>query len=319
MRGKPLSIGFDLGGTQIRAALVEDGKVLGRASALTDVVGGPEAVIKQMQALVAQICSEADWERVVAIGMCAPGPLDSEAGIVDNITTLNGWNNFLLKERLEKEFDRPAIVENDGIAAAYGEWKYGAGIGLQHLVYVTVSTGVGGGVVVDGRLIHGRRGMAAHVGHFRITSEDVRCHCGATGCFEAVAAGSALGGRARAVAANNPWGLLGRRAQTEKISAAHGVEGARVGDPECLALLKEEAEYLGIGFTGLIHLYSPERVIMGGGVSNAFDLLSEDIHAVIRRDAMPPFKDVPVVPAALGDNAGLVGVASLALAAFQSG
>lgn len=315
--GNPLSIGFDMGGTQIRAALVEDGKVLQRASALTDA-GGPEAVVLQMHSLVEQICAGDNLERVAAIGMCTPGPLDTETGVIDNISTLSGWNNFPLKDRLEREFGRPSLVENDGIAAAYGEWKYGAGVGLKHLVYVTVSTGVGGGVVVDGRLLHGRRGMAAHVGHFRITSEDVRCSCGTLGCFEAVAAGSALGRRARAVAATNPSGFLGQKAKTEKVNSSHVVEGARAKDPECLALLKQEAEYLGIGFTGLIHLYSPEQIIMGGGVSNAFDLINEDIHAIIRRDAMPPFKDIRVVRAALGDNAGLVGVASLALAAIAS-
>lgn len=312
-----LTIGFDLGGTQIRAALVEEGRVLGRAAALTDVAGGPEAVMGQMHALVSQICPEADLERVVAVGMCTPGPLDTETGIVDNIPTLPGWDNFPLRDRLETEFNRPAIVENDAIAAAYGEWKFGAGIGLKHLVYVTVSTGIGGGVVMDGRLLHGRKGLAGHVGHFRITSENVRCSCGTLGCFEAVAAGSALGRRAKAVAENNPFGFLGQKAQTEKINAAHVVEGARSGDAEALTLIKEEAEYLGIGFNGLIHLYSPERVIMGGGVSNAFDLMSEGIHAVIRRDAMLPFKEVPVVRAALGDNAGLVGVASLAVAASR--
>jgi glucokinase len=159
----------------------------------------------------------------------------------------------------------------------------------RHLVYVTVSTGVGGGVVVDGRLLHGRRGMAGHVGHLRMALEGPVCSCGTIGCFEAFAAGTALGRRARQAATMHPEGLLGIWSASQMIEARHVVEGARQGDPTCLALLREEAAYLGAGFTSLIHLFSPERIIMGGGVSQAFDLMIDDIHAVIRRDATEPF------------------------------
>jgi glucokinase len=309
-----LSLGFDLGGTQVRAALVENGAVLQRAAGLTDVAGGPDAVMRQFKALAEEVSQGVDPSSIRSVGIAAPGPLDSVSGIVDHIPTLPGWDGFPLRDNLSALFDRPATVENDGIAAAYGEWKHGAGRDLDHLVYVTVSTGVGGGVVVDGRLMHGHRGMSGHVGHFRIAPEGPICSCGAIGCFEAFAAGTALGKRARAVAEAHPEGYLGRLAQTTKIESRHTVEGAREGDARSLALLREEAEYLGVGFTGLIHLYSPQRVIMGGGVAKAFDLMSEDIHAVIRRDAMAPFKAIEVVPAALGDNCGLVGVASLSLA-----
>ncbi len=308
-----LSIGLDLGGTRVRAALVQAGKVLRRSSVRTDVSGGPEAVMAQFRTLASRVCIEGALERVVAVGLCAPGPLDTVTGIVDHIPTLPGWEQFPLLDQLGEAFKRPAVLENDGIAAAYGEWQYGAGVGLEHLVYVTVSTGIGGGVVVDGRLMRGRRGMAAHVGHFRLVPNGPACSCSTAGCFEAVAAGTALGKRARAVALGNPSGFLGMKSESERLEAHHVVEGARDHDSECLVLLEEEAEYLGVGFTGLIHLFSPERLVMGGGVARAFDLLSEGIHAVIRRDAMAPFKDVPVVPATLGDNSGLVGAASLAL------
>ena len=315
--GDRLSIGFDLGGTQVRGALVEDGRVLKRSAVLTDVAGGPNAVVEQFRALAAEVCQGVDFTRIGAIGIAAPGPMDTETGIVDHIPTLPGWNEFPLRQRLSEEFMRQTIVENDGIAAAYGEWKHGAGRGLDHLVYVTVSTGIGGGVVVDGRLMHGRRGMAGHVGHFRIAADGATCSCGAVGCFEAFAAGTALGKRARLAAAENPAGYLGSKASSERIVSRHVVEGARLDDAECLALLRQEAEYLGVGFTGLIHLFSPQRLIMGGGVAKAFDLMSDDIHAVIRRNAMAPFKDVPVVAAAMGDDCGLVGAAALALAAVE--
>ncbi|UVK44006.1 ROK family protein [Mesorhizobium sp. AR07] len=307
------SLGFDLGGTQVRAALVEKGTILARASARTDVGGGPQGVMAQFRQLASEVCKQTGFDAVRAVGMSAPGPLDTEAGVVEHIPTLPGWDGFPLRDRLADAFDRPAVLENDGIAAAFGEWKYGAGRGLEHLVYVTVSTGIGGGVVVDGRLLHGRKGMGGHVGHFRIAPDGPVCSCGAVGCFEALAAGTALGERAANAATRNPAGYLGIQASAGPIETRHAVEGARGGDPECLALMAEEADLLGVGFTGLLHLYSPQRIIMGGGVSRAFDLLDAGIHRRIRQDAMAPFKDVPVVPAQLGDNCGLLGVASLAL------
>jgi glucokinase len=143
------------------------------------------------------------------------------------------------------------------------------------------------------------------------------CSCGATACFEAFAAGTALGDRAVKAAQGNPDSFLGRLSTAEKIEARHVVDGVGEGDPTCVALLREEAGYLGMGFTALIHLFSPQRVIMGGGVSQAFDLLTDDIHAIIRRDAMGPFKDVPVVRAGLAENSGLVGAASLVLESIR--
>jgi glucokinase len=309
----PRAIGIDLGGTQVRAALVADGTVLRRAAARTDVAGGPRAILAQFRALVDQVCGSDEWATLRGVGVSAPGPLDSETGTILGIPTLPHWTDFPLRDTLSSDLGVPVIVENDGIAAAFGEWQFGAGRGLRHLVYVTVSTGIGGGVVVDGRLMHGRRGMAGHVGHFRIAAEGPRCACGAIGCFEALAAGTALARRARETVGESPDSQLAQR-PAAMIEAVDVVAAARAGDRFALSLLREEAECLGAGFTGLIHLYSPERVIMGGGVSNAFDLLEADIHRIIARDALPPFRDVPVVPAGLGDNSGLVGAAALAVA-----
>lgn len=306
------AIGLDLGGTQVRAALVRAGKVLVRMAARTDI-SGPEEVMRQFKALVAEVSRAAGSAPVRAVGMCAPGPLDTVSGVIDHIPTLPGWEQFPLRDRLSELFGLPAIVENDGIAAAFGEWQYGAARGLDHMVYVTVSTGIGGGVVVDGRLMHGARGMGGHVGHFTLVAEGPVCSCGRVGCFEAVAAGTAFGKRVRAAASGNPASYLGRMAEHETLEGRHAVEGARAGDAACLALVAEEADWLGSGFASLLHLYSPQMIVMGGGVSAAFDLLEPGIRARIRRDAMAPFREVPVVPASLGDDAGLVGVADLAI------
>ena len=296
---KPLALGIDLGGTQLRVAVVDSaGKVLQRSAAATDVAGGPAGVMAQLRHMIGEVTSRESL-RIVAAGVAAPGPLDSDTGTIIDIPTLPGWRDFPLRDRLADELSLPVVLENDGIAAAFGEWRFGAGRGLRHLVYVTVSTGIGGGVVADGHLLRGRRGMAGHVGHMMIMRDGPRCSCGATGCFEALASGSALGAAAKLS------GFAGARAL---------VAAARHGNANALELLDREAGILGYGFASLLHLYSPERLIMGGGVSQALDLMLPRIHSRMRQSAMAPFRSVEVVPAALGDNAGLAGAAALALA-----
>ncbi len=307
-----LAIAIDLGGTQLRAALVDGAAVLRRAAEPTDTAG-PDAVVFQMQRLIAEISTDSEADALAGIGISAPGPLDGATGTILHIPTLAGWEDFPLRAHLEAATGKRVLLENDGIAAAYGEWRHGAGRGLHHLVYVTVSTGIGGGVIADGRILHGRRGMAGHVGHFSMAPAGPRCPCGVVGCFEAFASGTALGGRARASAAEYPQSALGRLSATRRIDARDVVVAAREGDPRAVALIGEEAALLGRGFASLIHLYSPDRVIMGGGVVAAFDLMQDDIHRVMRDNLMPAFRDVIVVPAGLGENAGLVGAAALIL------
>lgn len=307
-----LAIGIDLGGTQLRAGLVDrDGGIVRRAAMATDVAGGPEQIIAQIRRLCDEIDVAGRRAQIAGVGVSAPGPLDSETGTIIAIPTLPGWEEFPLAAELAGEFDLPVIVENDGIAAANGEWKFGSAKGLQHFVYVTVSTGIGGGVVVDGRLLHGRRGMAGHVGHMVIDPDGPICSCGARGCFEALASGSALARCGRDAVSAEPASLLARVHPGDAITAREIVAAALQGDSLALALLGREATWLGIGFSNLAHLYGPQAIVMGGGVSQAFDFLHENIVAAFRASAMPPFRDTEIVPALLGDNAGLAGAAAL--------
>lgn len=292
----PLALAIDLGGTQLRAAHINQfGRVENRTSVVTDSKNGPSAVVAQMLALAQQL----GMDNVTHVGVSSPGPLDNETGTTLELPTLPGWNNFPLRETLRQTFDRPVTVENDGIAAAYGEWKFGAGRGLLHLVYVTVSTGIGGGVVVDGRLMRGARGMAGHIGHMMIAREGPMCSCGGRGCFEALAAGPAFGRS----------GLVHGYENASDIVAA-----ARTGNVQALALVRQEAEYLGYGFASLLHLFSPQRIVVGGGVSNALDLMLPVIEKTMKPITMPAFRVADVVRAELGDNAGLIGAAGLAFA-----
>ncbi len=304
------AIAVDLGGTQLRAALVDSaGLILERADVLTDATAGPEIIIEQIDRLVKSIAAKAGDKVIRGVGVSSPGPLDTQKGIALSLPTITGFTEYALGDALRAHIAYPVILENDGISAAIGEWRFGAGVGLSHIVYVTVSTGIGGGVIVDGRVMRGRRGMASHVGHMIVVPDGERCGCGTRGCFEAYGAGPAFAVRARKQAFGHATSVLGRNG--EEISSPSVFAAAKAGDELAQSLVAEEAKILGMGFASLLHLYSPDMLIMGGGLSHEFDLLAPGIITQIQKSAMPAFKTVPVVKAKLGGNSGLVGVASL--------
>jgi glucokinase len=308
-----LAVGIDLGGTQVRAALVDgSGQVLARAAQRTDAVGGPRAVLQQIQQLVAETTQGISHSALCGVGVSAPGPLDAEAGVILGIPTLTGWVDVPLVAWLQQSLGLPVTLENDGIAAAIGEWRFGAGRGLSDFVYVTVSTGIGGGVIADGRVLRGRGRLAGHIGHMTTAPDGAVCSCGNPGCWEAQASGTALGQTARQRAASTPGSLLAAYGQA--LSAREVMAAARTGDALALELVEREAQLLGIGIVNLLHLYSPQTVVVGGGVAQGFDLLQPGIDRHLRTRALPPFRGVPVVVAQLGQNSGLVGAASLILA-----
>lgn len=295
------AIGIDIGGTRLRVALVDDtGQIQMRAETRTLAAAGPAAVVDQVAELVARVAPGHSALGLAGAGISCPGPLDTVRGVALGVPTLTGWVNVPIAAMIADRLGLPARLENDGIAAAHGEWRFGAARGLQHMVYITISTGIGGGVVVDGRLLHGRLGMAGHVGHVTIERDGLLCACGNRGCWEAYASGTAF---ARRIAARGGrW--LGAEAR-EVFAAAGG------GDAEALDMTAEEADLLGIGIANLLHLYSPQIVVLGGGVSNGFALMEAGIRRRIALNAMPAFRDVPVIVAGLGENAGLVGAAAL--------
>jgi glucokinase len=225
---------------------------------------------------------------------------------------LDGWADVPLASILGSRLGRPVRLENDANMAALGEWMFGAGQGTRHIVFVTVSTGIGGGVIVDGRLLHGWRGMAAEIGHMAVSEREIPCACGSTGCWEALASGTALARFANAAAAGAAVTSLPRDGS---ISARDVVAAAVAGDPLASRLLDQEARWLGVGFANLLHLYSPERIIVGGGVSVGLEAMRPTIEAVMRRRVMGAYRDAPLLHAALGGDAGLAGAAGVILAA----
>jgi len=319
------AISIDLGGTKLRVALVAHDRILDRVALPTNAALGPSGICDQIGQMIKQLTDRLDTGptgtpianeiggEIAGIGMSCAGPINTETGTVTDIPTLPGWEGFALAATLSQRTGLAVRVENDGIAAALGEWRHGAGQGARNMVYLTVSTGIGGGAVVDGRLLRGHRGMSGHIGHMRMAQDGPRCHCGVVGCFEALASGTALTQRALDAVSSAASPYLASIPDDAGIDARAVIEGARAGDPHCLQLVADEAMYLGQGITSVIHMFSPERVIIGGGLSHAFDLLEPGILDVIRRDALAPFRQVPVIPAALGDNSGLMGAAALIL------
>lgn len=313
-----LAIGVDLGGTQVRAALVEEGgAIVARAETDTDAMAGPQAVLAQIEALAHGLAGTVDPARIVGVGVSTPGPVDTLTGVASDIPTLAGFAGFPLLSELRKRFGQPVSLENDGIAAAIGEWQFGAGQALDHIVYVTVSTGIGGGVISDKRVVRGRKGMAGHVGHMVLEPGGAACPCGGFGCFEAYASGTALARRGRAAAVAHPGSFSGMACEAVDGRAIFAAD--RAGDPVAVRLVDEQAEWLGRGFVNLLHVYSPDIIVMGGGIAQEFDRLRPGIEAHIAQHAMPAFRDVPVLRAALGTNSGLVGSAALAFLDHSQG
>lgn len=300
------AIAVDLGGTQLRAAVVDaEGRMLARSAEPARALEGPKAVVDQIAALVSKVGTATDRSNVIGAGVCSPGPIDTIRGVGLGIPTFPGFEGFPFRRALEEALGLPVALDNDGICAAIGEWRMGAGRGYDNIVYATVSTGIGGGVIAGGRVLRGHRGIAGHVGHMSIVVDGELCLCGCRGCFEAYASGSSFTARAIAVAERTP-GALPSPVNAQSVFAA-----AREGNQVALRLIREEEHFLGQGFANLLHLYSPEVLIMGGGMSSQFDMMKDGIVARMRASSMPAYRDVPLVKAALGGDSGILGAAAL--------
>lgn len=305
----PDTIGVDLGGTWLRVARVTAaGSVAAMERLPTDVAGGPAGVVAQIVAMTGRL--GADGIRAMGVGV--PGAFDAENGTVLGIPALPGWTGFPLAETLRDRLGLDCRLENDAKAAAIGEWDAGAAKGFRNFVYVTVSTGIGACAVVDGRLLRGAGGLAGEIGHTRIAETSERCACGLYGCWQALAAGPALARRAEAAAQATPDSALAALAAAGPLSGLEVGRAARAGDAAALAVVQEHASLLGVGFANLQHVYAPDLLVVGGGVSDLLDLMRPPLEAVLRQRLLPGFKPADIRVAALGDVAGLVGAAAVA-------
>jgi len=315
-----VAVAVDLGGTHLRTAVcASDGRILFRAKTETEAQCGAEHVVRRMVALIHDAIRDIPRDLVAGIGVGAPGPLDPHTGVVIECPNLPGFENFPLRDRITEATGLLTVVENDANAAAVGEHRFGAGKGFANMVYLTISTGIGGGIIIEDHLYWGEKGFAGEIGHMTIEAHGPRCNCGNIGCLEALAAGPAIARNARAaIAAGRATSILemtpGRA--PEQITAHIVTDAARAGDALGVELLAQAGFYVGVGVVNLLHILNPGRVVIGGGVSFAGDLLFQPIRQTVNDRAPLVFRqDVEILPAALGDDAGLLGAAALAFSA----
>ena len=305
-------IAVDLGGSQLRVAKVEQGgKIHWQRTVSTINEGQPPQVIDQIQALV----NSQPGADICGLAVAAPGPLDTRNGTVLCIPTLTGWENVALVSMLEERFKRPVLLENDAISGAVGQWRFGVGKDTRDMVYLTVSTGIGGGVISSGRVVRGTRGAAGHFGHLLLHPDStVRCLCGRMGCFEAYASGSALDAIAQTV---HSVGNENERAQwisivgDELASAAHLAQAAMDGHEPAKLIWRQQGMYLAQGIASIVHAFDPECVVLGGSVSKSYSCFADSLLEELERRLMPAFSNVSIKQASDIESAGLLGVAYL--------
>ena len=304
-----LVVGVDIGGTNIKLGIVtEEGDILTSGIIATQ----PERGARSAAARVRQWLEEhpAGGDRIVAAGIDCAGLIDGDRGLLHVSPNLSGWRDVPLKAIFEEELQYPVIVENDANAAAYGEWMRGAGRGMRQFVCLTLGTGVGGGIVINGALYRGSTGFAGEIGHAVILADGPRCACGNRGCLEAMVGAQAIVARARDMLRSSGET---RPAWESGLTVEQLSRAASSGDAIAARAFAETGRYLGIGLTNVVHVLAPEAIAIGGGVAAAGDLILEPARATLRACVMDPaMASVRIVPAELGNNASFLGVALLA-------
>ena len=304
---------IDLGGTNVRAIVAGlDGKISGDDRRPSRASDGLDATIETLLASLSQACSEAGVEAngLRGLGVATPGWVDTERGIVPAAPQLIGWWNVPLVEMLQDRLGLTVRLENDANAAALGENAFGAGRGTRHMLYITVSTGVGAGIVADGRLYGGAKGSAGEIGHTIVDPSGPRCGCGNSGCLESLSSGTAIARRAAEAADRGDSAALAALKQSEgRLSARLVADAARKGDAASIAIYEEAGRFLGIALANAVNLLSPEAIILGGGVMQAKDLFLPRAEETMRDLALDePLKYMRLAEAELGDRAGVMGM-----------
>jgi len=311
------TIGIDLGGTNIKAGVVDaDGRPLVRRSIPTQSEGGPEHVIARLAQLTQDLIHAARLARsdVQAVGLGAPGPMSHKLGIIYACPNLPGWKDVPLRARLHDASGLPVALENDANAAAFGEFVAGAGRGTRDLVLLTLGTGIGGGVIMDGRLQRGAFDNAGEVGHMIVVPDGRPCPCGQRGCLERYSSANAVAERLiEAVQAGEDSILRTNVGAGAHVTSSDVAQAARNGDALATRVWDEMCRYLAVGCVNLQHLLNPERIVLGGGLIGAGPQLFDAVRAHFERLTWRIARDQPtILPATLGDDGGVIGAAALA-------
>ena len=313
--------GVDLGGTTINTGVVSfDGqRVLGMHTAPTGADKGAKYVVDKIIGMVRESMRVAQEDEafvaaggeIVGVGIGSPGPLDRATGTVIETPNL-GWRNFPLRDLIANAIGLPAELDNDANAATIGEWWVGAGKDVETMIGVTLGTGIGGGIVLGGKVFHGASDIAGEVGHMSIDSTGRKCKCGNYGCLEAYASGPAIAARAVEGLQTGEQSLLPDLVEGDlsRITAETVYEGIVAGDAYAREVMRDTAKFLGSGLANLINVLNPEMIVISGGVTRAGDHLLEPLRNEVRRRAFrPAFEACRIVTSELGTTAGVIGAA----------
>jgi glucokinase len=306
-------IAVDIGGTQLRAGVYPAGEAKPLASRRIPTQGKDQQPVDRVLDLIASV-----WPAqhvVKGIGLAAPGPTNSRLGVIYRAPNIPGWENLPLAKIVRDRFGVPTLLGNDANLAALGEWTFGSARGYSHVLYITVSTGIGGGIIDDGRMVDGVNGLAGEIGHITVQAEGPLCGCGHRGHLESFASGTAI---ARYVAEQITLGVPSSLAEIPHPSARDVSLAAENGDPLAKTALARAGTYLGHGIADFLHILNPSIIVLGGGVSRSGPFLIEAMRMAIAERIIAPeyMHNLAIVQGALGDDGGLMG--ALALAQTQS-
>lgn len=302
-------IAIDIGGTQMRAACYPEGSLnpikLEKRPTHTRNSTPEQVLFEVVQAVLTT------KDKPKAIGVASPGPVDLQNGAIITAPNIGEWHNYPLVSILQEKFGVPVALDNDANLAALGEWKFGAGRGYAHLVYVTISTGIGGGIIIENRLLRGWRGLAAELGHITVMPDGPLCGCGQRGHIEAIASGTAI---ARQVSEELARGTPSSLPKDRPINTKDIAQAAAQGDELSIAALARAGYYLGQTLADFLHIFNPQALILGGGVTQSGALLLEPLRRALQAHVISPeyLKDLVITTAALGDEPGLLGALALA-------
>lgn len=310
---KKYVIGVDLGGTKISTAISTiEGNILANVVLPTKAEEGEAAVLGRIVQSIDEVIvgSSTSIDEIEAIGIGSPGPLDAKKGII--ITTPNlPFKNYNLVQPLKEKYNIPVYLDNDANAAAIGEYMFGAGKGKNSIVYFTVSTGVGGGAVLDGKVYRGHTSNALEIGHTTVDPNGPRCNCGNLGCLEAMSSGTAIAKKGKEAVSTNVETSLKKH---DTVTSYEVFKEAEAGDEVAKDIIDNALTYLGIGVANAIATFDPEMIIIGGGVSKGGDIVFDTVKKVVNKRCFKSMAEsCEIVPAGLGSDAGVVGAVALAI------
>lgn len=308
---KKYVVGVDLGGTKIYTALVDlEGNIIKEKTVETLAFEGENAVKGRIIDTINYVIDGTEKNLIKSIGIGSPGPLDVKNGVIIENSNLP-FKNFEIVKTIRETYDLPTYLDNDANVATLGEFMFGAGKGTENMVFITASTGIGGGAVINGKLFRGTTGNALEVGHTIVANEGPRCGCGNIGCAEALGSGTAIGKRAKEAVDTNVETSL---KNYENVTSKEVFKEAANGDRVAKNILETSLNYLGIAVANTITNFDPEKVVIGGGVINGGSIVLDTIRRVVGERALKTFVDsCTVEKAVLGGKAGVLGAAALAI------